>query len=79
MTVTTQQMVEAVRAHASAHYNVEGWDYVVECWSDDDIMKVLDTDLNGQRSRTLAQALAAVRQVVQLLDERRREVTNEIF
>jgi len=30
-------LIAAVKAHARANYNTGGWDYVVECWSDDEI------------------------------------------
>ena len=34
-------LVEAVRAHALDHYEEAGWDYVVECWADDEIEEVV--------------------------------------
>ena len=34
-------MVKAVRKHALAHYEEDGWDYIVECWSDDEIIEVI--------------------------------------
>lgn len=33
-------IVEAVKAHAKAHYNDGGWDVIVECWEDSDIEEV---------------------------------------
>lgn len=33
-----EQFIAAVRAHALANYNEGGWDFVVECWSDEDIL-----------------------------------------
>jgi chromosome condensin MukBEF complex kleisin-like MukF subunit len=35
-----QQMIHAIRKHAEALYN-KGWDYVVECWSDGDLLDEL--------------------------------------
>lgn len=36
---TEREMIDAVKAHALAHYNDKGtrWDYVVECFDDKDI------------------------------------------
>jgi hypothetical protein len=38
--VTKSELVAAVRAHAVTHYD-EGWDFVVESWSDEKIMEVI--------------------------------------
>ena len=34
-------MVEAVKRHALAHYEEDGWDTVVECWSEAEIADVV--------------------------------------
>ena len=34
-------MVEAVRKFALAHYEEDGWDTVIECWSHDEIAEVI--------------------------------------
>ena len=33
-----QKMIEAVKRHAVENYETDGWDFVVECWSDEDIL-----------------------------------------
>ena len=38
--VTKNELVAAVRAHAVRHYD-EGWDVVVESWSDEEILEVI--------------------------------------
>lgn len=68
-----QQMVAAVRKHALEHYNEDGWDYVVECWSDEDIVDQID--LYG----TEENAIEMVEEVVKVLDDRRKDVMAEIF
>ena len=73
MTVNTQELVAAVRRFAEANYNKDGWDYLVECWSDEDIIDEIG------KARTEASAIRACRKTVKLLDERRREVRAEIF
>jgi len=68
-----QDLVKAVRDHAIANYNQDGWDYVVECWEDSDILEEIGN------ARTPESAIRRVRKVARLLDERRREVCAEIF
>ena len=73
MSVNTQELVAAVRAHAVANYTKDGWDYLVECWSDEEIAEEIG------RARTVEGAIRACRKTTKLLDERRREVQAEIF
>jgi hypothetical protein len=37
-----KELVEAVAKHAIRHYEVEGWDILVECWEDQDIWNVIE-------------------------------------
>lgn len=37
--LTKGQLVDAVRAYAAKHYDQGGWDEVVECWEDEDILR----------------------------------------
>lgn len=34
-----EELVSAVRAHAITHYNTGGWDVLVECWNDAEIIE----------------------------------------
>lgn len=34
-------LVEHVKAHAIANYTTGGWDYVVECWEDSQIIEAI--------------------------------------
>jgi predicted RNase H-like HicB family nuclease len=63
-----QNLIDAVRNHALANYNIEGWDYLVECWMDGDILECLDG------AETVEQAIANVREALAPLAERRDEV-----
>jgi hypothetical protein len=38
-----QELIDAVRAHAHANYNRDGWDYLVECWDDEYIARTIGT------------------------------------
>jgi hypothetical protein len=34
-------LVKEVREYAEANYEKGGWDYIVECWSDEDIAEAI--------------------------------------
>ena len=67
---TTDEMVAAVKEHAVKFYNKNGWDFIVECWSDADIAEAIE----GCRSKRAA--IAKVRSTAKLLAERRTEINN---
>lgn len=70
----TAELIKAVREHAEEHYSAgRGWDYVVECWSDEDIAKQI------KGANTARGAIRKVAQVVSIIAEREREATSEIF
>lgn len=73
MAKTTEELVAAVKQYALDNYNKDGMDYIVECWSDEDIAEQIGA------ARTEAGAIRACRKTTKLLDERRQEVRAEIF
>lgn len=72
---TNDEMVAAVKAHAEKNYSEGGWDYVVECWDDAEILSVIAEE----HVSTVEAAVTVVGEIVGLLDERRRDVEAEIF
>jgi hypothetical protein len=64
-------IVNTVRKHAELHYNDGGWDYVVEAWSDEDILETAKFPCTGP------QAIARVRRDVALMDDRRKDIQAE--
>ena len=66
-------LVAAVRAHAVDNYESDGWDFVVECWTDADIAERIEGITTPEA------AIAAVGEIAGLLDEQRSEVRAEIF
>lgn len=38
--IAEEEMIAFIRVHANTNYN-KGWDTIVECWSDGDILEVL--------------------------------------
>ena len=66
-------LVEYIRIHANANYT-QGWDEVVECWEDGDILEVLsEVDFD------LPKAIAAIQSVVDVLNERKADARNSVF
>lgn len=66
------ELIQSVRRHAMDNYEKDGWDYLVECWDDGDILEQI-SDANAQ---TPDAAIKACLSLVSLLDERRREIRN---
>ena len=64
------QLIDAVIMHASDHYEVEGWDILVECWEDEDIWKVIE----GATSEKEAIRLAA--EALKPLSDYRDDIVN---
>lgn len=71
--MTRAELVVAVRDHAMKHYEESGWDYVVECYTDADIINAIGD------ATTVALAVERVGSIVRILDERRRAVMAEVF
>ena len=71
MTNTTEKcealLVEYIRMYANSKYN-DGWSYVVECWSDGDILEVL-----SDCQSNLPDAIAHIQSMVDIYVERQAE------
>jgi DNA-binding LytR/AlgR family response regulator len=66
-------MIDAVKAHALKNYERDGWDIVIECYSDDDIAEIIKT------ARTPGGAIKMVRAEIKPGADYRDEVRSEIF
>lgn len=66
-------LVAAVRAHAEAHYQDGGWDVIVECWEDSDIVEEIG------RARTAKGAIAKVAGIVSVYADREADARNSAF
>ncbi|MFZ9327910.1 MAG: hypothetical protein ACO24H_10775 [Polynucleobacter sp.] len=75
MTKTLPELVAAVRAYALENYEHDGWDFVVECYSDKDLAELI----SSKSAKTPTLAIAAVRPLARILNERRADVEAEIF
>lgn len=62
-----ETLVEAVKQHALTHYNREGWDYIVECWSDSEIAEVI------KHCRKVTTAIRLMRKEAVFFDTMRKD------
>jgi hypothetical protein len=62
------ELIRAVRDHADANWGKGGWDFLAECWSDEDIAAAIGS------AKTPKAAIAACKRVVKVLDEHRSEM-----
>lgn len=65
-----RKLVEAVIQHAVDHYEIDGWDILVECWDGDEIWLWIE----GAASEKEAIRLAA--QALKPIHEHRMEIIN---
>ncbi len=67
-------LIAGVRAHALRNYDKQGWDFLVECWSDEEIDACM-----GKRTKSVLGAIQTISMYggLSLLDEQRRSVMNE--
>lgn len=78
------ELVEAVKAHALAHYEDGGWDVVVECWEDREIADHLDqAHFNDDGSIwtvvTAEDAIRAFEPLVDVWADRQADARNSAF
>lgn len=71
--VNTPALVQAVRQHAQAHYEQDGWDYVVETMDDADIAAIIDGVF------TPASAIKRVHKHVKMLNSVRKDIQGTAF
>jgi hypothetical protein len=64
---------ERIRQHALTHYTEDGWDILVECWTDEDIAEYFDGCVAYEN------AVMRISNVLYMLDGYRREIQAEVF
>lgn len=62
------ELVQAVKEHARKNYNSDGWDYVIETMTDDDIRKAIG------KANTIPGAIRKVGSLCGLWAERRSDI-----
>ena len=63
----------AIKAHALANYEIDGWDYVVECYSDAEILEII------KNCRTEKGAIKTMRAHVKPRADYRADIQAEAF
>lgn len=66
-------LITAVRQHALQHYAEGGWDYLVECWEDSDILE------EAEGCATVEDAIKAIGRILKMKDDYRRDIQSEAF
>ena len=70
-----EKLIEAVKRHALINYENDGWDFVVECYVDENIAVII----NEEGAVSASEAIAAVGKIVKFEDEYRKEIEATIF
>ena len=66
--MTLNEIATALRKHATENYESDGWDYVVETFDHDELLK----EIEG--ATTLAEAIAKIAPYLKLLDDHRKDI-----
>lgn len=61
---------DRLRQHATVHYCKDGWDILVECWTDEYIHEIIAD------CKTYEEAVVAVSDVLSVMDGFRTDVVN---
>ena len=61
------RLVEKIRDHANANYSKNGWDFVVECYEDEEILEMI------KGAKTFHGAKCKMAPILKIKDEMRRE------
>jgi hypothetical protein len=65
-----QTLINAVRKHAMDNYEQDGWDVLVECYDDGDILELISND----NASTVEEAIASVQKTLKIYDDHRAEI-----
>jgi hypothetical protein len=66
-------IVLAIRAHAVANYETAGWDILVECYDDSDIVRAMGD------ATTAEEAISAIGKDLKVRHDRRVDIQAEAF
>ena len=70
--MSEQNLINAVFAHARQNYERDGWDMVLECYNDGDILELI-SDADAQ---DVPAAIAAVGKIAKAYNDHRNEIRN---
>jgi uncharacterized protein YcsI (UPF0317 family) len=64
---------ERIRQHATVHYTEDGWDILVECWTDEYLNEIIGC------SKTYEEAVIACSDILSVMDGFRKEIQAEVY
>lgn len=62
--------VQEIKAYAVEHYDEDGWDFVVETMTDEDILEIIED------AHSLGEAIDLMLERIVVLDEYREDIVN---
>jgi hypothetical protein len=68
--MTVKTWAERLRQHATVHYLEDGWDILVECWTDEYIYQIIN------ECKTYEEAVVQCSEVLSVMDGFRSEIVN---
>ena len=69
------ELIAAVKAHANDNYEKDGWDYIVEAYTDDELIELL-TDA---KAKSIKQAIAAAKKEAKMRKAHHEEMYSTEF
>ncbi len=70
-----REWIPGIRKYASENYETGGWDYVIECYSDDDLLDIMEEE----NCTSQAEGIKAIGRQVGIMNDVRRGVEAEAF
>lgn len=64
---------ERIRQHATVHYTEDGWDILVECWTDEYLNEIIGY------SKTYEEAVIACSNMLAVMDSYRKDIQAEAY
>jgi hypothetical protein len=71
--VLNTELIKRIRQHALANYEQGGWDYLVECYSDNDIILLV------AECESFEQAIDKLGRIMAIKDDYRSDIQGEAF
>lgn len=73
------ELCTKIRQYALEHYQESGWDVLVECWDNSDILNDLIESKINPETVSLEDAIAAIASTLDVYDDRRKDIQAEVF
>ena len=68
-----KEVIERIRQYALNHYEIGGWDVLVEAWDDEDIWDEV------KEAKNTLEAIAILKVILDVYEEKRLDIQAEIF